>query len=41
MYMPTNIDCFAKIIGCTCVHPCPLLGPPLGIHRFYSALELY
>jgi len=27
--MPTNFNCFAKIIGCTCVHPCPLLGPPL------------
>jgi len=29
MYMPTNFDCFAKNIGCTCVHPCPLLGPPM------------
>jgi len=22
---------FAKVIGCTCVHPCPSLGPPLSL----------
>jgi hypothetical protein len=26
---PTNFDYLSKIIGCTCVHPCPILGPPL------------
>jgi hypothetical protein len=26
--MPTNLDGFAKIIGCTCVHQCPSLDPP-------------
>jgi len=24
-----NFDVFAKIIGCTCARPCPILGPPL------------
>jgi hypothetical protein len=24
-----NFDVFAKIIGCTCAHPCPTLGPLL------------
>jgi hypothetical protein len=27
--MRTSSDCFAKFIGCTCIHPCTLLGPPL------------
>jgi hypothetical protein len=33
-YLLTSIS-FAKIIGCPCVHPCPLLGPPLISRRPY------
>jgi hypothetical protein len=29
--LPTDFDSFARIIGCTCVHPCPMLGPPLRL----------
>jgi hypothetical protein len=28
MILPTKFDLFATVIGCTCVHPCPMLGPP-------------
>jgi hypothetical protein len=28
IYVLTSIS-FARIIGCTCVHPCPMLVPPL------------
>lgn len=27
--LPTNFDFLQKIISCTCVHPCPILGQPL------------
>jgi hypothetical protein len=33
--MLTSFDCLAKkkrYVGCTCVHPCPLLGPPLSLN---------
>ena len=29
-YLLTSVS-FAKFIGCTCVHPCPMLGPPLHL----------
>jgi hypothetical protein len=28
LILPTKFDLFATVIGCTCVHPCPILVPP-------------
>jgi hypothetical protein len=34
----TQFHLFAAVIGCTCVHPCPMLGPPLHAGEFCSTI---
>ena len=36
--MPTNFDCCAKIIGCTCLHPMSLPGQLLSLLAAYYCL---
>ena len=35
MYLPPNFDFFKKY-GCTCVHPCPILGLGFDFSFFFS-----